>query len=78
MAKDPGWRAFVDGEEEPLSLTNVAFRGMQVPTGRHRIEMRFEPRILWHGAVISLVAWVMLVGVLSLRRRDPKAQRAPG
>jgi uncharacterized membrane protein YfhO len=74
----PGWRAFVDGEERPLSLTNVAFRGMPVPAGRRRIEMRFEPRILWHGAVISLLAWVMLVGVLSLRRRGPKTRRAPG
>jgi hypothetical protein len=56
----PGWRAFIDGALTPLAMTNVAFRGLPVPTGRHRIEMRFEPRILWWSAAASAAAWLAL------------------
>jgi len=54
----PGWRAFVDGRPERLALTNVAFRGLPVPAGRHRVEMRFEPGILRYSAVVSGFAWL--------------------
>ncbi len=60
----PGWRAFVDGRERPIVLTNVAFRGMPVDAGRHRIEMRFEPAILWRGAALSAAGWALLFPAL--------------
>jgi hypothetical protein len=56
----PGWRAWIDGREQPLVLTNAAFRGLWTPAGRHRITMRFRPRILWYGASISLVSILLL------------------
>lgn len=59
----PGWRAYVDGREQPLYITNTAFRGMPLPAGAHRIEMRFNPPILWHGAIISAVALAVLFWV---------------
>lgn len=59
----PGWHAYVDGREEPLYVTNTAFRGMALPAGAHRIEMRFNPSILWRGAKISAVALVLLFWV---------------
>jgi hypothetical protein len=49
----PGWKAWVDGREAPLYYTNVAFRGLPVPAGRHRVVMRFAPGIVWIGAAIS-------------------------
>jgi hypothetical protein len=58
----PGWRAFLDGEEQPLLYTNVAFRGLPVPPGRHTIEMRFDPPILKYSAVVSGLAWMLLAG----------------
>ena len=57
----PGWRAYVDDREQPLYITNVAFRGLPVPAGRHRIRMRFEPRVLWYGVCISFVALLALL-----------------
>jgi hypothetical protein len=59
----PGWHAYVDGREQPLYVTNTAFRGMALPAGRHRIEMRFNPSILWRGAIISVVALALLFWV---------------
>jgi uncharacterized membrane protein YfhO len=61
-----GWRAYVDGNPQPIFTTNIAFRGLAVPAGRHVVTMRFRPPILWQGGVISLVSWVGL-GALLLR-----------
>ncbi len=56
----PGWEARIDGSPTPLYLTDVAFRGIRVPAGEHRVEMRFVPRILYRSAVLSLCAWLLV------------------
>lgn len=64
----PGWKAWVDGQQAPLYYTNVAFRGLPVPAGRHRVVMRFEPAIVWVGAAVSALS--LCTGLLlGLRRR---------
>jgi len=52
----PGWRARLDGRPARLRLTNVAFRGLETPAGRHRIEMRFQPVLFWCGLAFSALA----------------------
>jgi hypothetical protein len=61
----PGWKATIDGIGRPLILTNVAFRGLEVPAGSHRIEMRFRPAILGWAALLSAVA--MLLAAVALK-----------
>jgi len=56
----PGWRAAIDGREQPLIMTNGAFRGLALPAGRHRVEMRFAPAILWWGAALSAAGCLLL------------------
>jgi hypothetical protein len=56
----PGWRAAIDGREQPLVMTNGAFRGLALPAGRHRVEMRFAPAILWWGAALSAAGCLLL------------------
>ena len=56
----PGWRAWVNGREQPLVLTNAAFRGLAVPAGRSTVRMRFDPPVLWRGAAVSLAALAAL------------------
>jgi len=62
----PGWRAYVDGKPQTIFYTNVAFRGLPVPAGRHSVEMRFETPLFWSVAAVSAVAWLVWV-VLYLR-----------
>lgn len=57
----PGWRAWVDGREAPLLTVRKAFRAVEAPAGKHRVEMRFEPRVLRWGALISALTAVLLV-----------------
>lgn len=52
----PGWRAWVDDVESPVFRVNALFRGVAVPAGARRVEMRFVPSSFRFGAATSLVA----------------------
>jgi hypothetical protein len=62
----PGWEAKVDGIPSPIYPTDVAFRGLFLTEGPHRIEMFFKPHILTWAAAISLLA-LFTTGVLFYR-----------
>jgi hypothetical protein len=66
----PGWRSWLDGRELPIRSTNVAFRGMEVPAGRHHILWRFDPPLLKWCAALSVAGW--LVWLLLWRRVSDK------
>jgi hypothetical protein len=53
----PGWQAFVDGKPAEVFVTNVAFRGVLIPSGAHEVVLEFAPVILWWSGAVSLVAW---------------------
>lgn len=63
----PGWRAWIDGRPAALWLTNAAFRGLFVPAGLHRIEMRFQPSLIWYGLALTLIALGLLATALGRR-----------
>ncbi len=77
----PGWRAFVDGQERPLLRGDVLFRVVQVPSGSHTVEFRFEPSSVYAGLAVTLVALATLATMLAValwpRRSTPK-RSAPG
>jgi hypothetical protein len=56
----PGWHATIDGRETPVYYSNVAFRGVFVPPGDHRIVFQFRPAVLVQGAAVSVFAVVIL------------------
>jgi hypothetical protein len=57
-----GWKAFMDGEEIPIYQLDYLFRGVVVPAGTHRLEMRFDPDSFRRGKNISLVSNFLLLG----------------
>jgi len=56
----PGWRASLDGQPRPISYTNVAFRGLPVPAGKHQVLFQFAPAILWYSAALTAAAWLAI------------------
>ena len=60
----PGWRAYVDGVEQPILRGNLMFRVVQVPEGQHDVVFRFEPTSVLLGLRISLVAVAVALGLL--------------
>ena len=61
-ANYPGWKATVDGQPAPIYNTNVAFRGLPLRPGIHKVEFTFRPAIVTWSALVSLAGWLALVG----------------
>ncbi len=69
----PGWKVFVDGVEREVLRVNYTFRGVQVDSGRHKIEMMFQPGSFRLGRLfggLGLLLAIFLV-VWPERRPDP-------
>lgn len=62
------WRAFVDGQPVRLWRANHAFQALEVPAGRHKVELVYRDRAFMAGAVIS--GGGLVIGLLFLTRRD--------
>lgn len=65
----PAWEAYIDGNRATICYTNVAFRGVFVPAGRHRVEMRYSPALFGASALVSLAAALLLF--FAARRMKP-------
>ncbi len=61
---DKGWNAYVDGKLVPHFRANYVLRAMKVPAGEHKIEFKFEPKIVKTGNTISLVGSVLFILVV--------------
>ncbi len=79
---DPGWKATVDGRPVRTEMVSPALVGVQVPPGRHRVELTYvgygwypELFALSLLALAGLVAVSLLASNKSVRRRRRKAGR---
>jgi hypothetical protein len=52
----PGWRAYVDGSEQPILRGDMLFRTVEVPAGEHDVVIRFEPSTVQLGGALSAAA----------------------
>jgi hypothetical protein len=64
----PGWVATVDGVIVPIHITDFLLRGIALPAGSHRVEMRYTASAARNGAIISMLS-LLLVGVLGVYAR---------
>lgn len=55
------WKAYIDGKPADLKRTNYILRGVEVPAGQHKIELRYEPDVFYQGESISLVCSSLLL-----------------
>lgn len=60
----PGWEATVDGQSAPLFRANGLMRAIPVAAGIHQVEMRFAPRTLSIGMLVSAVSAALGLGTL--------------
>jgi len=66
------WRATIDGRDAPLRPAVIAYQMVQVPAGRHRIELRYRnPVVVWSGAVsaVATAACFATIAIVPIRRR---------
>jgi Bacterial membrane protein YfhO len=59
----PGWIVRVDGRETRMYEVDRALQGFVVPTGKHRVEVSYQPKSVYAGAALSIAG---LLGVCAL------------
>lgn len=57
----PGWRAYVDGAEEPLLRANYAFRAVYLEPGLHQVRLVFAPTSWKVGLLIGAGTWLAVL-----------------
>lgn len=68
----PGWRATIDGAPAEIHPTDVLFRGVAVPAGKHEVRFAYDPPAWRWGRVLSgagIAVWLLLLGWGWSRRR---------
>jgi hypothetical protein len=62
----PGWQAYVDGDQVEIWHANYLFRAVQVPRGEHEVELSYRPWIFYAGALVSSLALVILLLIVTV------------
>ncbi len=58
----PGWRAWVDGKEEPIYQADAAFRALELQNpGHHVVKMSYYPFVILGSFFFSLLAWILIL-----------------
>jgi|KBSSwiStaDraftv2_1062776.scaffolds.fasta_scaffold10882_6 hypothetical protein len=63
----PAWKARVDGAPAPVLVANGRDLGVPVPTGRHRVEIRYDPTPFRAGVGLQAAAF-LAAAVIAARR----------
>jgi hypothetical protein len=73
---DKGWLAYIDNKETPIAKVNYVLRGLSIPSGKHNIEFKFEPKVYKLGSMItSIFTIVLLLIILAAIFMEYKEQR---
>lgn len=70
-ANYPGWTAKVDGTPTPVFSANILGKAIELPAGRHRLDLTFTSPTLCYGMLITGGTLVGLVLAFALRMRNP-------
>lgn len=61
----PEWKAYVDGKETEIVKSNYFMRGIVLPAGKHKVELKFESPKFETGKMASLATNILvMIGLL--------------
>lgn len=66
------WRASVDGGTVPLLRANYGFQAVEVPAGRHTVQLTYKDKAFEVGAVCSVAAWLVCLSCGLILRSRPQ------
>jgi hypothetical protein len=68
------WRASIDGQAAPVLKANYAYQAVLVPSGTHRVELRYQEQYFRAGAITSAGAFLVCGVAFVLGRRKRGAE----
>ncbi|MBI4723053.1 MAG: YfhO family protein, partial [Candidatus Stahlbacteria bacterium] len=57
----PDWKVYVDGKKDKLYVADLVARAVVLPTGKHKVEFVYESLYFKTGAIISIIAFLVLL-----------------
>lgn len=73
---EKGWSATVNGKPVALEKVNVGFMAVQCPAGESEIRFNYMTPGLEIGAVVSLIAWTILIGYMVTFKKLSRRRKA--
>jgi len=71
-----GWNVYIDRNKADYFRADYALRAMEIPSGKHSIEFKFEPQVVKTGSTIALVSSIfmllILIGGVYIERKKGK------
>jgi uncharacterized membrane protein YfhO len=67
---DKGWTAIVDNKEQELKIVDAGMSALLLDKGKHIIELKFTPRFLKIGLVISLASLLLYLFLFSRAKKQ--------
>ncbi len=64
----PGWHAFADGTEIPISEVDIMFRSIPLASGEHKIVFVYRPKSVYWGMGLSILGMLLFVGLMLKRK----------
>ncbi|MHB8402003.1 MAG: YfhO family protein [Bacteroidia bacterium] len=61
---DEGWKATVNNTDAKLYRVNAGLTGLIIPIGKSAVELKFEPRYMIKGMLVSILALLVFAGLL--------------
>lgn len=61
-----GWEAFADGKPVPIVKADYALRGVPLPGGTKKLELKFEPKSYASGRMVTNVASLIMLIMLGM------------
>lgn len=70
-----GWVALIDGKEVDYARANYILRALEIPTGKHKVEFKFEPKTFKIGNIVSMITFIimLLITAFAFIRQTKKA-----
>jgi len=72
----PGWNVKIDDQEDEIVKANINSQAVIVPSGKHKVEFYYSPKLFYFGALITILTIILsslyiwkskLIKVLTLR-----------
>ena len=59
----PNWKAFVNGQLQPVLKANYNFMAVAVPAGQNQVVFRFQPQFFRYGLYLAGVGFLMFISI---------------
>jgi len=66
----PGWKVYVDGDQQTLELAYGLLRSVNLPEGEHKVEFMFHPMTVYGGIGLAIIGWFLALWKILRKNHD--------